>query len=184
MKGACGQEKELDRPGRGEQRGNKRRKPFYDVVSYSSQRLFRYSFPSHSRWPASLRSEETEAQRGKVHPPPPQSSPCWKTQEPGFRPRCVQFQMCCHSLCRAAPSGCEQLGDEAGRSSNVDHVRCVVLDQSLSLYGPRRHWFGIGLPGPWGQFSCLSVAFWMMGVLRLPLISEQMPSIIQVPFPL
>lgn len=72
MKGACGQEKELDRPGRGEQRGNKRRKPFYDVVSYSSQRLFRYSFPSHSRWPTSLRSEETEAQRGKVHPPTPE----------------------------------------------------------------------------------------------------------------
>lgn len=183
MKGACGQEKELDRPGRGEQRENKRRKPFYDVVSYSSQRLFRYSFPSPSRWPASLKSEETEAQRGKVHPPPPRAHPVGKLRSQDSDPG-VCNSKCVVILCRAAPSGCEQLGDEAGRSSNVDHVRCVVLDQSLSLYGPRRHWFGIGLPGPWGQFSCLSVAFWMMGVLRLPLISEQMPSIIQVPFPL
>jgi len=60
----------------------------------------------------------------------------------------------------------------------------VLAVWALSLSGPRGCLFAIHNPRPFGQSGSPSVVFGMMSVPCLPLTSEQIASIIQVPFPL
>lgn len=63
--------------------------------------------------------------------------PVWKTQDPGFRLRCVQSQMCCRPLCHATHLGWEYLGDEALDQPRGQCLLCGLRQVPFPIWAKR-----------------------------------------------